>query len=370
MDSTSASSITPAPGGWAAALRSLSAGKVGWALGLAFLVAAALNPIFAPPFPVLLGRTIFVALVLLLTFTLAGNLQHKYLPRWLAQTLAVVLAAPLATLLVYLVATGGDFSAIVSHPGRVAGFMWIAGCALFIGLVLATAAMVREREALARSMQLQFELERAKLEKQALDARLALLTAQIEPHFLFNTLANVQALVETGSPRAAQVLKSLIAYLRAALPKLHEPGGLPALANELQLVRAYLELMHLRMPDRLQFAVDVPAELHAERFPTMALLTLVENAVRHGVDPSEEGGRIDVGGRREPEGGWRLWVADSGVGLAENAAPGTGLANLRARLQGVFGAGATLELSEQPPHGVRAEIIIPAAADAAPKARS
>ncbi|NRF67856.1 histidine kinase [Aquincola sp. S2] len=354
-------SSSTAPPGWSASLRTLSATKVAWALGFAVTVAALLNPIFAPPFPVLLGRTIFVALVLLLAFTLAGNWQRRWLPRWFAQTLAVVLAAPLATLGVYLVSTGGDFAAILSHPGRVAGFLWIAGCALFIGLVLATGAMVREREAQSHSLQLKFELERAQLEKQALDARLALLTAQIEPHFLFNTLANVQALVETGSPRAAEVLKSLIAYLRAALPKLHE-AGLPTLANELQLVRAYLELMHLRMPDRLQFSVDVPAGLHAERFPAMALLTLVENAVRHGVDPSEEGGRIDVGGARAADGGWRLWVADSGVGLTENAAPGTGLANLRARLQGVFGAGAVLELSEQPPHGVRAEIVIPPAA--------
>jgi LytS/YehU family sensor histidine kinase len=216
---------------------------------------------------------------------------------------------------------------------------------------------VRERLAQAKALALQFELERSRLERQALDARLSLLQAQIEPHFLFNTLANVQALVECQSPRAADVLKSLIAYLRAALPRLHE--GEPTLGNELALVRAYLELMQMRMPDRLSFTITVAPGLDGRRFPPMALLTLVENAVRHGIDPAEDGGRIEVGATEAP-GGLRLWVADSGVGLDPRAQPGTGLANLRARLQAFFGPGATLELSERPPHGVHAEIALPA----------
>src|SRR5262249_21315654 len=138
----------------------------------------------------------------------------------------------------------------------------------------------------ARAQELKFALERSTLEKQALDARLSLLQAQIEPHFLFNTLANVQELVESGSPRAAPVLQSLISYLRAAMPRLHD--GEPTLGNEEDLVRSYLELMHMRMPDRLQVAIDVDPALRAQRFPSMALLTLVENAVRHGIDPSED----------------------------------------------------------------------------------
>jgi len=358
-----ASTGTRPAGGWTAYLRTLSHGKVGLTVGFAFAAAILLNPLFAPPFPVLLGRTMFVALMLSLAFTAAGNFPQRWLPRWVLQTLAVVLAAPIATLGVYLVSTGGDFSAIVQHPGRITGFIWISGSALIVGLVLATGAQVREREAQAHALALQFELDRAQLEKQAVDARLALLTAQIEPHFLFNTLANVQALVETGSPRAPEVLKSLIAYLRAALPKLHQAsGGMPLLGNEVSLVRSYLELMHLRMPDRLQCHVDVPQALLQRPFPSMALLTLVENAVRHGIDPGEEGGRIDVSGEVAADGSCRLWVADTGVGLAENAAPGTGLANLRARLASAYGPGARLELSEQPPHGVRAEIILPAPA--------
>ncbi|MFI4929116.1 MAG: sensor histidine kinase [Burkholderiales bacterium] len=360
-----AETLEPASGGDSPSIvtrvwRELHHRSVGWALGLALVVALALNPIFMVPLPVLLGRTLFVALMLVLAFHGVGLLRQTLLPRWLAQTVAVALTAPVATAIVYLVATSGDVQSFVGNPYRVAGFLWIAGCALGIGLLVTLGALVRERDALARSQALQFEIERGRLERQALDARLAVLTAQIEPHFLFNTLANVQALVDSGSPRAAPVLKSLIAYLRAAMPKLQE-GGLSALRDELELVRAYLDLMHLRMPDRLQVLVDVDPALLALRFPPMVLLTLVENAVRHGIDPSEQGGRIEVGGRLDAATRRvRLWVADTGLGLRGSPTTGTGLENARERLRGVFGADAQLQLLPIEPHGVRAELAFAA----------
>jgi LytS/YehU family sensor histidine kinase len=180
-----------------------------------------------------------------------------------------------------------------------------------------------------------------------------LLQAQIEPQFLFNTLANVQALVDSGSPRAGAVLKSLTAYLRAALPQLH--AGAPTLGSELRLVRAYLELMQMRMSDRLQWSVSETPALAELPFPSMALLTLVENAVRHGIDPSEEGGRIDIGVAAEGA-QCRAWVRDTGVGMAEDARPGLGLGNLRMRVAAQFGPDAQLQLSEVQPHGLHAEI--------------
>ncbi|HET7526939.1 MAG TPA: histidine kinase [Burkholderiaceae bacterium] len=330
--------------------------SVRWALGLAVAVALALNPIFVVPLPVLLGRTLFVALMLLLVFHGVGLLRQTLLPRWLAQTVAVALTAPVATAIVYLVATSGDVQSFIGNPYRVTGFLWIAGCALAFGLLVTLGALVRERDALARSQALQFEVERGRLERQALDARLAVLTAQIEPHFLFNTLANVQALVDSGSPQAGPVLKSLIAYLRAAMPKLQE-GGLSALRDELELVRAYLDLMQLRMPDRLQVRHDVDPALLAVRFPPMLLLTLVENAVRHGLDPSEQGGRVEVGGRLDAATRCaRLWVLDTGLGLRGAPGNGLGLTNARERLRGVFGADAQLTLDTVAPHGVRAEL--------------
>jgi LytS/YehU family sensor histidine kinase len=172
---------------------------------------------------------------------------------------------------------------------------------------------------------------------------------------LFNTLANVQALVEAGSPRAPHLLQSLTDYLRAAVPRLD--GSANTLGQELELVRAYLELMQMRMPDRLTFGLHIGAGVHLLRCPPMTLLTLVENAVQHGIDPSEEGGRIDVSAELLGDGRCRLSVCDTGVGLqATGGGLGTGLAALRERLHWAYGGSATLDLSEVEPHGVQVVI--------------
>jgi signal transduction histidine kinase len=327
------------------------------ALGIAVLVAAGLNAWFVTPFVVLLGRMLVIAMVLLLAFVAAGRLHPAWVPGWLAQVVTVIVAAPLATFLVYLPAVQGDVFAVLQHEGRAAGFVLITGTVLVVAPVLALGALYRERDAQARNQALQFALEKSTLEKQALDAELKLLHAQIKPHFLFNTLGNVQALVESGSPRAATVLQHLITYLGSAMPRLADSAA--TLGNEVALVRAYLELMRMRMPDRLEFAIDVPPALGGLRFPSMALLTLVENAVQHGIDPCETGGRIDVSAAPRADGGVEIAVVDSGVGLDAKAAPGTGLANLRSRLAAFYGAGARLELAANAPRGVVARIVVP-----------
>jgi LytS/YehU family sensor histidine kinase len=238
---------------------------------------------------------------------------------------------------------------------------------LFIGVLfapwMALGAMVRQRDALARHQALSFQLERSELERQALDARMRLLQAQVQPHFLFNTLANVRALVRAGSPQAPAVLDSLIAYLRAAVPRLDEPTT--TLAQELELVHAYLELMHMRMPDRLQFTLHADEAAAGLRCPPMTLLTLVENAVRHGIDPSEEGGRIEVSVTLR-DGRCFARVVDTGVGLQHtDDGLGTGLSTLRERLQLAFGGDAQLRLSGLVPHGLCAEVEFPAQRSAA-----
>jgi len=342
---------------WRRFRSALTGASVAWAVGWALTVALLLSPIFRPPLPVVFGRTLFVATVILLAYTAAGQWRQTALTRWTAQVIAVALAAPVATLIVYAFSTGGDLREMFVQE-RITGMVIMGLCALLIGLVVGLGALYRERDAQARQQALQFALERETLERQAADARLAVLQQQVEPHFLFNTLSNVQALVESGSPRAAPVLASLIAYLRAAMPKLHQ--GAPTLGDEEALVRAYLELMLMRMPDRLQFAVEIDPRLRNLRLPPMTLLTLVENAVRHGIDPSETGGRIDVGARRDAAtGAVQLWVADTGRGIDESRAPGTGLANLRARLAATYGGKAVLVLSTVEPHGVRAEVSLP-----------
>ena len=271
----------------------------------------------------------------------------SWLARWALQVVGVALAMPLGTALLNLL-TGTE--------GR---WVWeVQGLGLLVAPWVALAALVRQKEALARHQALAFDLERSELERQALDARLRLLQAQVAPHFLFNTLANVQALVDAGSPQASTVLQSLIAYLRAAVPRLHETST--TLGEELKLVQAYLELMHMRMPDRLQFSLHVDETALALRCPPTTLLTLVENAVRHGIDPSEEGGRIDIHVHRR-DGRCVVRVSDTGAGPGPSVEGlGTGLSTLRERLQLVFGGDAQVRVSVQRPKGVCAELEFPA----------
>ena len=164
--------------------------------------------------------------------------------------------------------------------------------------------------------------------------------------------------MEAGAPQASPVLRSLIEYLRAAVPRLHE--STTTLGQELQLVRAYLDVMHMRMPDRLRYEFSVDDGAAQLICPPMSLLTLVENAVRHGIDPSEVGGRIGIEVRLLGE-RCVIRVEDSGVGLRNaSRSLGTGLAALRERLQLSFGDPASLTLTDLAPHGVRAELSFPA----------
>jgi sensor histidine kinase YesM len=344
---------------WAGFLRALTPRAIGLTLAFSLVIAIVLNPIFDLPFTVLLGRTLFVGFITLLARSAASLWRQRVVAPWVLQSITVLCAATLGTLLVYLLATGGDFSAVVSHEGRVAGFILISGTSTIVGLMLALGALERQRDSEAKAMSLELALQRSRLERHAADARLAVLSAQVEPHFLFNTLANVQALVETGSPRAPFVLRSLIAYLKATMPRLDD--GDVQLGREVALVRSYLELMHLRMPDRLSFTVDCEPALQGWPCPPMLLLTLVENAVRHGIDPSETGGSIEVSATRDGD-VVRLAVRDDGVGMSESASPGTGLVNLRERLAAFYGGQARLELTEQSPHGLLAEILVNAGA--------
>jgi sensor histidine kinase YesM len=328
-------------------------------VSLAMVGAIALNPITFNPFIEILAESFFVSMVLLFGFKVAGAWRQTFLPRSVAQLLAVALGAALSPLIVQMLSVGGDFTAFMASRPMVHGYMLVTFSAALIGTLFALGALYRERDAQARTEALQFALERETLQRQAADARLRLLTAQIEPHFLLNTLANVQQLVDSGSPRAAPVFRSLIDYLRAALPQLQQQGS--TLGDEERLVRAYLELMLMRMPDRLAFTIAIEPSLRTLPFPQMALLTLVENAIRHGIDPSCDGGRIEVGARPGAGRGVHLWVADTGVGLTEGAGTGTGLRNLQDRLEAFFGPGASVALSGQAPHGVRADIHVTAA---------
>ena len=305
-------------------------------------------------------RTVVIGLVATLVFWLFENWPKRlpnWLARWVLQVFCVAAAMPVTTVLIYFAMTSPGEPPFWENPDRLEGFTVLTSLGMFFAPWIALAALVRQKDALARHQALAFELERSEFEKQALNARLHLLQAQVTPHFLFNTLANVQALVDAGSPRASAVLRSLVAYLRATVPRLDQPET--TLDQELQLIQAYLELMHMRMPDRLRFSLQADDDARAVSCPPMTLLTLVENAVRHGIDPSEEGGDIEI--RVTRQGGRCLVkVSDTGVGLQDvGKGLGTGLSNLRERLKLRYGDKAQLRLTAQQPHGVCAELEFP-----------
>ena len=305
-------------------------------------------------------RTAIVSMLALLAFGLferwPARLPH-WMARWVLQLLAVLTVIPFGAILAFGLTGAGTVHVFMQDPELRLGFYQLLGPGLFFAPWIALGALVRQRDALAQHQALTFQLERSEFERKATAARMRLLQAQVQPHFLFNTLANVRTLVKAGSPQAPAVLDSLIAYLRASVTRLGDANG--TVAQELQLVRAYLELMHMRMPDRLQFSLHADDAALGLRCPSLTLMTLVENSVRHGIDPCEEGGRIEVSVMVR-EGRCIARVLDNGVGLQETGqCSGTGLDNLRERMQLTFGE-AQLRLSGVTPHGVLAELEFPA----------
>jgi signal transduction histidine kinase len=306
-------------------------------------------------------RVFGIGFGLMLVFGLFEQWPRR-LPRWMArwalQVFMVGLAVPFIVALAYWLSTDAGAPPFYKVGKRLSGFFAMTMMGVLLAPWVALSSLVRQREAWVSEQALAFELERSELARQALDARMRLLSAQVQPHFLFNTLANIQALVETGSARAPAVLQSLIDYLRAAVPRLDEAGH--RLGQELEMVRAYLDLMQLRMPDRLQVRIEAEPGVERLHCPPLTLLTLVENAVRHGIDPSEDGGRIELLLKRE-DGRCRVTVLDTGVGLrASSQGLGTGLKTLRERLQLVFDGEVQLQLHAVQPHGVRVELSFPA----------
>lgn len=322
-----------------------------------------LAPIFTIPQWELWLRTLVVGLAAFGVFTLLAGWPRtlpRWMARWVLQVLGVALAIPLSVLLVYQVRAALGPPTFWEDGTATSGLMVMTVSGLLFAPWVAMTALLRQRDGAIRAQARAFERERGELERTATQARLHLLQGQVQPHFLFNTLANVRELVASGSPQATVVLDSLITYLRTAVPRIDEPEA--TLGRELALVRAYLELMRMRMPDRLQYSLHAEDGAEDVRCPPLSVLTLVENAVRHGIDPGEDGGRIDVRVRLR-QGRCHVEVADTGVGLSgDGTGQGTGLATLRERLHLAFAGDAGLGLSAQVPSGAVATLDFPAQA--------
>jgi hypothetical protein len=218
----------------------------------------------------------------------------------------------------------------------------------------------KQRDGLAALAREQ-ELARAQAERREAEMRLSVLAAQVEPHFLFNTLAGVRSAIATDPGRASEMIDRLVEYLRAAIPRLRSDGGAQAtLGGQLDIVRAYLGLMAARMP-RLHWHIDAPAELLALPCPPLMLISLAENAVKHGVEPKIGPATVSVQARRGDDGGLVLSVVDDGAGFGsgQSAGSGLGLSNIRERLQQMYQGRAGLTLKARPEGGVAAQLTLP-----------
>jgi hypothetical protein len=207
------------------------------------------------------------------------------------------------------------------------------------------------------------ELEKASAQKSETDLKLTVLQAQVEPHFLFNTLASVRSLVSSDPQRAARTIDALALHLRATLPKLRAETGTTrsTLGEQFAICASYLDLMKCRLGERLQADLHLPDELRDAPFPPLLLISLVENAIKHGAEPKPGTTHVTLAARiigRDPQ-LIEVLVEDDGVGLRLGMGEGVGLANIRAQLSTRFGANASVELSEREQGGARARLLVP-----------
>jgi signal transduction histidine kinase len=202
------------------------------------------------------------------------------------------------------------------------------------------------------------DINRLQLEQQQVAVQLQVLQSQIEPHFLFNTLATIRRLQHTDPARGRETLSGFIHYLRSSLPGMREDET--TLGCELDLITAYLDVLKVRMGARLRFEIDVDAALRVQRIPPLSIATLVENSIKHGLAHLPEGGTIAISARRERERErLSVTVSDTGAGLTASGGSGTGLANLRLRLRSLYGDAGALALSPNTPRGLVATLQVP-----------
>ncbi|MBT9501471.1 MAG: histidine kinase [Burkholderiaceae bacterium] len=225
----------------------------------------------------------------------------------------------------------------------------VAGLCLAGGTAYLVVTVVRREQLQKALSSALLQQERDAAAREAAEAKLKLLQAQVQPHFIFNTLSAVQHWVDTGDARASPLLRSLTAFLRSSAELLERP--LVPLGEELELARSYLQIMSARLGERLRFELDIEPDCLQQQLPPGLLLTLVENALEHGIAPSLSGGRVDIRARGLAGGGFELQVVDDGVGLQPGWQDGMGLANSRLRLRHQFGERASLSLTMPQPAG-------------------
>jgi sensor histidine kinase YesM len=274
---------------------------------------------------------------------LRARKRVKEMRSWYMSAMLYVVVIPF--LWIINVLTGGPFWA--HWPTLGWGFgLTVHGLSVFAGRSFFGAEWEEKKvdELMARE-----KLKVVSSEKQLMQAQMRMLQAQIEPHFLFNTLATIQSLIGRSPEKANLMMDNFIAYLRQSLSASRSQEG--TVKREFDLLRHYLELLKIRMGDRLRFALDVPDDLQNATLAPMLLQPIVENAIKHGLEPKVEGGLVRVSARREGA-QMVLCVNDNGLGFSDHAdrsGSGVGLTNLRERLAVLYDGQATLTVAEANP---------------------
>jgi hypothetical protein len=229
-----------------------------------------------------------------------------------------------------------------------------------VGLFATKALMGGKKRAETLAVSARENAEREALQRQVSEAKMQMMQAQVEPHFLFNTLASVEHLIETDPPRAAAMQRRLIQYLRAVLPQMRGPGTITNLGREADMVSAYLDLLKMRMEERLAVEFTIPDGLRSAAFPPMMLQSLVENAIKHGLEGKAEGGTLKVCAE-VVNGKLHVVVSDDGLGFGALPSDGTGLGlqSIRERLKLLHSGQSQLIIAPNQPSGVRATIEVP-----------
>lgn len=289
-------------------------------------------------------------------FILAGHLFVKG-PSLAGHALLLLITMPAGAAVGTFIGAGiAGFSFSEILRGRPTFFLQILLVGILFGTMITYFFFSRERISQTDAQLQEEQIRRLTLEKKTLETRLKMLQAQIEPHFLFNTLSNVLSLIESDPGRGRAMLENLTSYLRSSLARTRDRRT--TLGEELDLVRAYLDIYRIRMGDRLHYTIELPETLREVPFPPLLVQPLVENALRHGLEPRIEGGEVRIR-VRERNGGYTIEVADTGAGFSVAAADGLGLANVRERLETLYEGKARLFLEDNRPTGLKVTLEIP-----------
>ena len=235
-------------------------------------------------------------------------------------------------------------------------FFQILFLSVMFGAIITYISTSRARIDASEALIQEEKIKRLTSEKEAAEANLKLVQAQIEPHFLFNTLSNVLSLLDTDPKKGKAMLVDFIQYLRASLSKIRQEKA--TLGQEMEMIEAYLSIFKIRMGDRLNYKIELPQNLETISFPAMLIQPLVENAIKHGLEPKVDCGEILISGEAK-DGILRLEVVDTGDGFKEEIESGMGLSSIRERLQSLYGNSGHLILEENQPQGLKVTIEVP-----------